>query len=193
MSELAKSLIGFQSAMPAVKKSGYNPHFRNKFVTLTDLISVVLGASNFNLGFTQEIDFADGTIFVRTTMIHTSGETRESRTPVLTKDATNPQAMGSAISYAKRYGLQAMFGIPADDDDDGTAANKAPSASHSPRSGAVAPQGSSLAPVGAATLDDRINSAKTEQDLLALFNEVKPTDNPTIQKFSARKKEIANV
>ena len=78
MSELAKSLIGFQSAMPAVKKSGYNPHFRNKFVTLTDLISVVLGASNFNLGFTQEIDFADGTISPRTTIIYTLRKTRES-------------------------------------------------------------------------------------------------------------------
>ena len=47
----------------------------------------------------------------------------EGRTLIKVKDPTNPQAMGSGITYAKRYGLQAAFGIPSEEDD-GNAASK---------------------------------------------------------------------
>ena len=50
----------------------------------------------------------------------------EETLPIISRDANDPQKMGSAITYAKRYGLQAMFGIPADEDDDGNKANEAP-------------------------------------------------------------------
>ena len=83
------------------------------------------GAAEHGIAFTQEVDFDETRTFVRTVMLHTSGE-RISRTPVISRDANDPQKMGSAITYAKRYGLQAMFGIPADEDDDGNKANEAP-------------------------------------------------------------------
>lgn len=43
------------------------------------------------------------------------------RTPVLVKDPTDPQKMGSGITYAKRYGLQSAFGLPSEDDDGNSA------------------------------------------------------------------------
>ena len=45
------------------------------------------------------------------------------RTKIVSKDPNDPQKQGSAISYAKRYGLQSIFGLPSDDDD-GEIANK---------------------------------------------------------------------
>jgi hypothetical protein len=63
----------------------------------------------------------DGQLFVDSILTHPSGEWISSRlciTPV--KD--DPQAIGSAITYARRYGLQAIVGI-APDDDDGNAAS----------------------------------------------------------------------
>jgi hypothetical protein len=58
--------------------------------------------------------------------LHESGEYVEGRTPVLTKDNTDPQKMGSGITYAKRYGLQSVFGLPSEDDDGNSASMPSP-------------------------------------------------------------------
>ena len=42
-------------------------------------------------------------------MMHSSGDTRVSRTKIVSKDPNDPQKQGSAISYAKRYGLQSIY------------------------------------------------------------------------------------
>ena len=58
-------------------------------------------------------------IWVNTTIYHTVDERMiECDVPVLinSADKDNPQKMGSAITYAKRYGLQALFGLGQDDD-----------------------------------------------------------------------------
>ena len=55
---------------------------------------------------------------VRTEIVYApSGETRTSICPIRSKDNQDPQKMGSGITYAKRYSLQAAFGLPSEDDD----------------------------------------------------------------------------
>lgn len=194
MSELAKALSGWQATQPTAGMSGKNPHFRSKFSTLQDIVDCVRTAGQFGLAFTQEVDFDESRIFVRTAMMHVSGEVRESRTPVISKDASDPQKMGSAITYAKRYGLQAIYGIPADEDDDGNRANEAPRQTSSPVS-AAPPAGSPTPPAGAVfapekSLEDELAMCETQDDLLSLFNRVRPTDQSIIAKFSKRKDEI---
>ena len=112
MSDLAKALASWQGDLPSAAKSGKNPHFKSRFSTLQDIVDCARGAASHGIAFTQEVDFDDAKMFVRTVMLHASGEMRESRTPIITRDANDPQKLGSAITYAKRYGLQAMFGIP---------------------------------------------------------------------------------
>jgi hypothetical protein len=63
-----------------------------------------------------------GRMFVKTIVMHSSGEVLTSRTPIVSPDLSNPQKMGSGITYAKRYGLQAAFGLPSEDDDGNKAA-----------------------------------------------------------------------
>ena len=67
-----------------------------------------------------------------TRIIHTSGEFLEDGgVPLLCENKANPQKMGSAITYARRYGLCAMLGIVGEEDDDGqraTPAQELPSA-----------------------------------------------------------------
>jgi len=71
----------------------------------------------------QQVGGDGQTITVHTTLIHTTGEwIRGSLTLTFTKP--DPQAAGSAITYAKRYGLAGMVGIVAEDDDDGNAASR---------------------------------------------------------------------
>jgi hypothetical protein len=60
---------------------------------------------------------------VQTFLLHVSGEWLSSpKMKIMTDEAGGMQAMGSAITYAKRYTLCAMLGVVADDDDDGNTA-----------------------------------------------------------------------
>ena len=185
MSDLAKALASWQGDLPSAAKSGKNPHFKSRFSTLQDIVDCARGAASHGIAFTQEVDFDDAKMFVRTVMLHASGEMRESRTPIITRDANDPQKLGSAITYAKRYGLQAMFGIPADEDDDGAKANEAPKRATPRPDGA--PSAGVSSPPAEVSLEQELAMAKDQKELLALFNRVKPTDPATIKMFSDRK------
>ena len=120
MSELAKALLDFQKAtsgFQADKKGN-----RSQYASIGAVINNVKQANPYGLTFTQEVDFEDDTMFVRTVMMHVSGEARMSRYPIFVDDKTNSQKIGGAITYAKRYALASMFGTEKgveDSDDDG--------------------------------------------------------------------------
>jgi len=120
---IATALLEFHKTNPHAYEDKRNPHFKNQYASLESVIKTVRTASQFGLTFTQEMDFEGDVTFVRTVMMHSSGDTRVSRTKIVSKDPNDPQKQGSAISYAKRYGLQSIFGLPSDDDD-GEIANK---------------------------------------------------------------------
>jgi hypothetical protein len=122
---IATALLEFHKTNPHVVEDKRNPHFKNTYASLESVIKAVRTASQFGLTFTQEMDFDGDITFVRTVMMHSSGDTRVSRTKIVSKDPNDPQKQGSAISYAKRYGLQSIYGLSSpSDDDDGEIANK---------------------------------------------------------------------
>jgi hypothetical protein len=61
---------------------------------------------------------------LRTTLLHKSGQWIASEVPLMVGEKSTMQTLGSAITYARRYGLAAMVGVVADEDDDGNAASK---------------------------------------------------------------------
>ena len=127
---MAEALLEFQKLAVSASKDSKNPHFKSNYASLEAVISAANQATQFGICFTQEIDFEfhgdTGMTFVRTVIIHApSGENRESRTPIRSKDPSDPQKMGSGITYAKRYGLQSLLGLPSEDDD-GNDASKTP-------------------------------------------------------------------
>jgi hypothetical protein len=125
--------------MPAAKKTGRNPHFKSTYSTLQDVMEVVRGGLEHGLVAAQVINFEGEQIFIETTLKHVaSEETLVSRTPVKCKDPSNPQSLGSGISYARRYALMSIFGIVGDDDDGHTAAKPPPRAANR---GTPKPQG----------------------------------------------------
>jgi len=122
---IATALLEFHKTNPSAFEDKRNPHFKNQYASLESVINTVRTASQFGLTFTQEMDFEGDITFVRTVMMHSSGDTRVSRTKIVSKDPNDPQKQGSAISYAKRYGLQSIYGLSSpSDDDDGEIANK---------------------------------------------------------------------
>jgi hypothetical protein len=72
------------------------------------------------LCFTQTLGERSDKYTLRTTLLHASGETLVSETPLLVQEQGN-QAFGSALTYMKRYALCALLGVSADEDDDGNA------------------------------------------------------------------------
>ena len=174
---IATALLEFHKTNPHAFEDKRNPHFKNQYASLESVIKTVRTASQFGLTFTQEMDFEGDVTFVRTVMMHSSGDTRVSRTKIVSKDPNDPQKQGSAISYAKRYGLQSIFGLPSDDDD-GEIANKADTTKPKNK------------PSAESDLDKAINNAKSIKELGQVWNKYQPSDDATKQKFTDKRGEL---
>jgi hypothetical protein len=123
--EAIKALAKAQSEMGAALKKSLNPHFKNKYADLASVQEACLPALNDNgIAVIQPNGTDDGGMYVDTIFMHESGGTFSSRV-YLVVDKMNMQGVGSATTYARRYGLMGMAGI-APEDDDGHAASKAP-------------------------------------------------------------------
>lgn len=121
--ELTKGLAKFHSQLKQPKLNSENPFFHKNYLDLTGLQSAVDEAmKGTGLSYIQLVAGSNGQPTVRTVILHESGEFISSDTLQLRPDKTNPQGQGSAITYAKRYQLGAMFGISGEADDDGEAA-----------------------------------------------------------------------
>ena len=119
---LRSAMLEIQKLSVTAKKDGKNPHFRSNYSKLESVIEAVNQGNQFGLFFTQEIEVKNyqRDIVVVTTVRHTADDnTYVSKLPILLDEASmkNPQKIGSAITYAKRYTLQAVYGLPSEDDD----------------------------------------------------------------------------
>jgi len=123
--ELAKALNKFQREVKAVPKTSVNPFFKSKyadFPIIWDTIREPLLANGFSVS--QMGGVIDGLPVLTTLLMHTSGEWIQGDMVLATKIENDPQAVGSAITYGRRYSLGAILGISTEDDDDAEAAMK---------------------------------------------------------------------
>lgn len=68
--------------------------------------------------------YAEGTLIMRTTLVHKSGEWIETVIPFPWANG-KPQDLGSIMTYLRRYSLSAILGVSSEEDDDGAAAQDA--------------------------------------------------------------------
>jgi hypothetical protein len=122
---LAKALVAVQAQIEPVAKDSENPHFRNRYASLDSILDYVRPLlSSHGLALVQGGgDLINGGLMVTTTIVHESGQWISSSFE-MPLDKQTPQAAGSAITYGKRYGVTAILGLSADEDDDGQAASK---------------------------------------------------------------------
>lgn len=122
------ALAKAQGEIEAATKDSINPHFRNKYAGLSSVWDACRAAlSKHAISITQwPVHSDDGKVHLVTRLAH-DGEWIMGRisVPVSKPDA---QGYGSAITYARRYGLSAAVGVVADDDDDGNSATNKPAA-----------------------------------------------------------------
>ncbi len=117
--KLAAALCKAQAEMGGAVKDAKNPFFKSSYADLTSVIKAIKEPfANNGLSYSQfpVTSEGGGGVGVVTVLLHSSGQWIESEfyLPLAKKD---PQGGGSAITYARRYALQAMAGIPTADDD----------------------------------------------------------------------------
>lgn len=117
ISKLAVALHKAQGQIKAAIKDATNPHFRSRYADLSSIVEAVKAPLLAEgIVFLQGIEDGENGVAVETMLLHTSGEWMSSvlKIPASKQDA---QGYGSAITYGRRYGLQSMCGVPAEDDD----------------------------------------------------------------------------
>jgi hypothetical protein len=127
--ELATALAKAQASMSPAKLERLNPHFKSKFAGLPEIRDVAKVLHTFGLAYTQDVWTEGESMEVAccsTTILHLSGEWKESPPLKLRAQQATPQGVGSALTYARRYSLAAQLGIVADEDDDGNEASAKP-------------------------------------------------------------------
>lgn len=115
--KLANALCVAQSQMGGAVKDSANPFFKSSYADLTSVIKAIKQPFVDNgLSYTQFPVTNEHGIGVVTRLMHISGEWLEQEfyLPMVKRD---PQAAGSAVTYARRYALQSIAGIPTADDD----------------------------------------------------------------------------
>jgi len=127
MKTIAAALARAQMNMGKALKQSANPAFRSKYADLGNVMDACLPALNeAGIALIQPTGEDDHGRFVETILIHgESGESLSCRVPLIVAK-NDMQGYGSAVTYARRYGLMAMAGIAPEDDDGNAAAKAAP-------------------------------------------------------------------
>lgn len=115
--EILPALHKARSQFVKVKKDRQNTHLKNKYATLDSVLDAITPALTENkLMIMQDGERIESTMRVETTVIHISGQWAKFYfdIPIVKND---PQGVGSAFTYGRRYALAAAFGLSQADDD----------------------------------------------------------------------------
>jgi len=182
--KLSAALVKYHSTAIRVGKDATNPHFKNRYASLSQIIE----------GTEQQlaecglavIQLPEGENHLRTILLHESGE-YIAATYKMNPVRNDPQALGSAITYQRRYALGAILSLNIDDDDDGQEASKAPAkpAPMPQQKPAPMPQRK----VGEIMAD--VAKATTVQELTKLYKELPAIAQQELKDiFTARRSEL---
>ena len=126
ISQFAKAFIEAQKEMGNATKESANPFFKSKYADLNSIREACLPALNkHGIAVLQPIVQVEGKNYVKTLLLHESGESMECLTEIIFAKQNDAQAQGSGITYARRYGLQSLVNVGAEDDD-GNKASETP-------------------------------------------------------------------
>lgn len=127
MQNLIPALIKAKSEMPPIVKDGVNPFHKSRYATLDAIVSAITPSLSANGLVLIQVTQSEGETFRLVTQLwHTSGEHIEGAYPLPSPEdcsgEKNPsQAMGSALTYARRYSIASLLNLCTEDDDDGNA------------------------------------------------------------------------
>jgi hypothetical protein len=167
MKQIAIAFIKAQSQMSSPKKDNSNPFFKSKYADLNSVLEAVMKPLHDNgIAVLQPTVTIDGKNYVKTILLHESGETLESFTEILYAKLNDAQSQGSGITYARRYGLQSLCGVGAEDDDGNKAQSK----------------------IDVSRLKNKLETAKTVEELGVIYKSFTPDEQKAIKQFTSELK-----
>jgi hypothetical protein len=119
---LAAALAKAQGEIENATKNAKNPHFKSNYADLAEILNTARPVlARHGIAVVQSPSYEQGEVQLATLLLHSSGEWIRgiSAAPATKQD---PQGVGSAVTYLRRYSLAAFVGI-AQEDDDGNAAS----------------------------------------------------------------------
>lgn len=117
INELATALAKAQGEIENAIKDSNNPHFKSRYSSLANVVDAYQKVfAKYGLALTQHPSFGDGGVAVTSFLSHSSGQWMSSTLTTPLSQIT-PQAIGSALTYMRRYAAMAIAGIASEDDD----------------------------------------------------------------------------
>lgn len=174
--ELSAALVKFAGLMIKVGKDAANPSFENKYASLSNIIEVTQKPlADCGLAVIQ---MPAGDNQLTTMLVHSSGE-YIAETYTMKPVKSDPQGLGSAITYQRRYAMGAVLNLNIDEDDDGNNGSR-PHASEK----ITPPKREGLTKEAVLR---RLNMCKSKETLKAIWVETMDKDDQDIRDaFKAR-------
>lgn len=120
---LTEKLLDIQKKGVELQKSALNPHFKSSYIPLEEVIGKVVPLLNdAGIILSQSVGHWEGKPLLITSLIDSESDDRLESAAPLILDKQTPQAVGSAITYMRRYSILSLLGLVADEDDDANAA-----------------------------------------------------------------------
>lgn len=139
ISKLAVAMIKAQTQLENIEPNKENPYFKSMYADLASIIDKSKPVlAKHGLVVIQTLNGTGDTVVVETTLLHESGEYIGNGVALKSKDMS-PQALGSCVTYGRRYSLSAILGISTESDDDGNTSSKPQNDSHNVKEGAKPP------------------------------------------------------
>lgn len=174
VAKLAAALAKAQGQIDDASKDSVNPHFKNRYADLASVRAAIRRPLSENgIAYVQLPRSTEKSVEVETILIHAESGQSIGETLRMPLQQQTPQAVGSALSYARRYALMSIVGLAADDDD-GEAASK-PNGARKPANG---DDGGFITPAQAEQL--RAAAEETETDLRAFCEYLKIPAIPSL-------------
>ena len=165
--ELAAALAKAQAEVGTVTKDSANPYFKSNYASLAAVWEATRPIlSKHQLSVVQMPSSDERGYYVETQLMHSSGQWIRSRT-YMKPAKDDPQGIGSLISYARRYALQAVTMICPDDDDGeaamGRTAPQKPAESPKPAAKVETPKAKASKPAEPAKAESKFNGEKHQE------------------------------
>jgi len=168
---IVAALAAAQAEMGPALKLANNPAFRTRYADLASVMDACMPALNrHGIAVIQPTGGGPDDMHVETILLHASGQSLSCRVPLIV-GKRDMQGYGSAVTYARRYGLMCMAGIAPEDDDGAAAAASVPSQDRRPAPRTPAPEAAAQPQPSAV---DALARAATLADLSAIWRDLPP-------------------
>lgn len=170
LDKIAPELVAALNEMGGAAKNASNPFFKSKFADLETVIEASRPTlSKHNLAIVQlPGELLNGVLALETVIMHTSGQWIAGDFGIAV-GKMDPQSIGSALTYARRYAQMAALNMPAVDDDGETAMTRTSQAAKAPPK--KSPEAAKPLPAieRSTILEDHMRACTDRKDLKAVW------------------------